>query len=474
MKNNYVKSLSCVFALMAIVTTSANASDFNDGKLLYNKTSDNTCEVAMYEQHVADGPYRGDIVIPAKVTNEGVEYSVTSIATKAFYNLPELNSVSIPESVAKIGDNCFQYSYVTTITMQGKMTEIGKLAFANTTKLKSIALPEGITKLNEGLFDCCSVLESVTLPSSLKEIGKAVFQKCDALTAISIPNNVTTIGDSAFLFCPKLESVSIPEGVTKIGGHAFWNCKGLKTINIPASVTKIGSYAFYYCYQIPSITIPNGVTVIDKYTFYTCQGIKTIKIPDNVTEINYSAFSGCTRLESIIIPDKVESIYSYAFSGCKKLTTVTLGKSVSEFDASAFNNCSQLQTITFSSTTPPTINNAKNLDLSEVFKNTTIVVPKGSLEAYKANPAFAKIIDKLSEPNPSSVNEIDCEAVKVHVQNGVIVIDNASAGSTATVTSLSGATIATIVVDETANIEVPAAGLYIVKIGNTVKKVIVK
>lgn len=43
--------------------------------------------------------YEGDIVIPASITNEGVEYSVTSIGDYAFYDCSGLTSVTIPNSV---------------------------------------------------------------------------------------------------------------------------------------------------------------------------------------------------------------------------------------------------------------------------------------------------------------------------------------------------------------------------------------
>ena len=80
----------------------------------------------------------------------------------------------------------------------------------------------------------------------------------------------------------------------------------------------------------------------------------------------------------------------------------------------------------------------------------------------------------LTVNDPSGVDEIDGDEVRVYVQNRAIVIENAAEGSIATVTSLSGATVARTTIETTARIEVPAAGLYIVKVGNKVKKVMVK
>ena len=46
-----------------------------------------------------DNKYTGDVVIPSKVTYEGVEYDVTSIGNRAFSACFNLTNVTIPESV---------------------------------------------------------------------------------------------------------------------------------------------------------------------------------------------------------------------------------------------------------------------------------------------------------------------------------------------------------------------------------------
>ena len=59
--------------------------------------------------------YRGDIVIPATVSYEGVVYNVQYIEYGAFGDCEELSSVAIPNSVTYIGGNAFDPTDLLTV-----------------------------------------------------------------------------------------------------------------------------------------------------------------------------------------------------------------------------------------------------------------------------------------------------------------------------------------------------------------------
>ena len=142
-------------------------------------------ELSGYE---GDKP-KGTLNIPATVTINGTEYSVTSIGKKAFENCDNLQSVTIPNSV-------------TTIGIQA--------------------------------FDGCFSLQSVTIPNSVTSIGYHAFSGCSSLQSVTIPNSVTTIGNSAFRNCSSLQSVTI-NGNPKIGTDAFLGTPATVTMNLTAS-----------------------------------------------------------------------------------------------------------------------------------------------------------------------------------------------------------------------------------------------
>ena len=72
----------------------------------------------------------GDIVIPEKITVDGVEYSVTSIASGAFEDCKAITTVTMP-SVTSIGSQVFyKCSNLTSVTMPS-VTSIDTQAFSS-------------------------------------------------------------------------------------------------------------------------------------------------------------------------------------------------------------------------------------------------------------------------------------------------------------------------------------------------------
>ena len=169
------------------------------------------------------------------------------------------------------------------------------------------------------------------------------------------------------------------------------------TAEMLEGVTEIRSYAFYYCDSLTSITIPDSVTLIDKYAFSDCTSLTSVTIPDSVTSIGIYAFSYCGKLTSITIPNGVTSIGVSVFSYCGNLTSVIIGNGVTRIDNSVFYFCgvaTESGTIyTILATTPPTIQ-------SDTFSNAKInkiIVPKGTLAAYKSATNWSALADKIEE-----------------------------------------------------------------------------
>ena len=247
------------------------------------------------------GPDSG-FTIPA----EFLGYPVSEIDHEAFQNRTDLTSITIPESVTKIGldafygcDNLIQVengvyyvdcwvldfdTSVTTVVLREDTFAIDYSAFEGCSNLTDITIPGSVALMDIYEFtNDCSSLENVTFGdnSRLKNINyfrfssfenlktvtfganspltdvQNMFNGCTNLTSVSFGDNsqLTCIGLNAFLFCTSLTSVSFGDNsqLTSIDGMAFDGCTSLASITIPASVTKIGFDAFYGCTALTTI-----------------------------------------------------------------------------------------------------------------------------------------------------------------------------------------------------------------------------
>ena len=347
--------------------------------------------------HLINDYYKGDVIIPSKVSYNGINYSVISVEREAFYNCNELTSITISDGITVIEDFAFADCIgLNSLSIPGSVKEIGDLAFGYCENLKSVDLANGIEKIGDNAFSYCKSLTSVIIPPSISYISNDSFLRCSGLTDISvdpgntyydsrnncnaiietnsnmlilgcknsaIPLDVVAIGPNAFDGCTGLTSITIPNSVVDLADWAFAGCSGLKAITIPDAVEHIGYYAFYGCIGLSSVTIPAGVKRIGEQAF---TNLKTItvdagntvydsrdgcnaiietatntlivgcdgsKIPAEVTKICEGAFIGHTDMTEIYIPANVKEIGYYAFGGCDNISSISVSKDNTIYDS---------------------------------------------------------------------------------------------------------------------------------------------
>ncbi|MDE5750074.1 MAG: leucine-rich repeat domain-containing protein [Duncaniella sp.] len=243
-----------------------------------------------------DGSEVVDVVIPA---------TVTEICNWAFYQFENMASVSIPNSVTKIGKYAFSGCGLTSILIPASVTEIGEWAFSGCGNTLVKAEFESIESL-------CSIkfIDALSNPLSC---AKYLYIDGKEVVDAVIPETVTEIGNLAFCYYSNLKSVSIPNSVTRIGASSFSCCDGLTSVTIPANITEIGQRAFFGCEWLTSVYYgaENPILAPDD-VFEEIPRTATLYVPE-------SAIAKCKETE----PWKgFANIVAYDFSGIDEVVAV--------------------------------------------------------------------------------------------------------------------------------------------------------
>ena len=375
------------------------------------------------------------------LTSVTIPNSVTSIGSSAFSGCSGLTSITWNAknypAFSSYSSSPF-YNIRTQITefiIGDDMTSIPAYMCYEMSNLKSMTIPNSVTSIGSSAFNGCSGLQKVIVPNiDIKKWCSITFGSSSdnplyyahhlysdentEITELVIPDGVTSIPNYVFSGCSGLTSVTIPNSVTSISSSAFEGCSGLKSItwnakNYPAfssyssspfynirtqitefimgdEMTSIPSYMCYRMSNLTSVTIGSSVTSIGSAAFSSCSGLEKVIVPNidikNWCSIKFASYTDNplyyahhlysdknTEITELVIPYDVTNISSSAFSGCSGLTSVTIPNSVTNIGEDAFSGCSGLTSVRFENSkdnTPIVLENNKvfsDCPLDEVY-----------------------------------------------------------------------------------------------------------
>ena len=231
-------------------------------------------------------------------------------------------SYTIPDGIERIEGNAFSYARgLTELTIPKSVQYIGT-NFAHCSSLKKIILEEGHTRIDhfQSFVDCDS-LTDIVLPQSLTWIYGLSFKDCESLSKIELPQNLTHIGDIYL------------ENFFDDGINIGWKCH-LSKLNIPQKIKYIGDLGGIHRLTID--TLVYDAADCDTIGNLSRALIKNLVIGDNVEIIPDSAFYGCTELTEVTIPENVKYIGNAAFAGCTSLKSLTWNSLQCELGDSVF------------------------------------------------------------------------------------------------------------------------------------------
>lgn len=293
---------------------------------------------------------------------------------------------------------------------------IGDHAFAGCPLRGSLVFPEGVKHIGNNAFVAYShkannLTGELYIPSSVEYIGNEAIGRADNNSEFStyltgelvLPHRMKFLGN-AFKNCPRLTGqIRIPDGLTELNKFAAPQMTG--DVIIPQGIKKINGLGG----NPSSIYIPEGVEEISNDAFRGLSSLKgDIKIPKTVKTIGTAAFRG-TSISHISLPEKLEIISDELLLGCKFLQdTLTIPSSVTQIRSWAFedcnmnaiilpeslqqiwgnalNRCYSLDFIQCKAEMPPTIEDGRFEGIQK--NNITLVVPEGSVDAYRNAPGW--------------------------------------------------------------------------------------
>lgn len=281
----------------------------------------------------------------SKIASVTVPEGVTELSY-TFYGFKDLIRVTLPKSLAGIGEGTFyNCTSLTNLTIPDGVTAIGDSACSGCTSLTSVTIPASVTSIGDSAFWNCG-LTSVAIPEGVTAIGSEVFSNCRSLTSFNIPESVTLIGGGAFYRCSSLTGINIPEGVTDIGDSTFYRCSSLTSINVPAKMLAIGDNTFYGCSKLTDVHISDldawcGINFGDEYAnplyyaknlYLNGQLVESLEIPGSVSVIQAGLFRSATCLKRVSIPRSLAGVAANAFEKCTNITEVFYEGSESEWE----------------------------------------------------------------------------------------------------------------------------------------------
>ena len=303
------------------------------------------------------------------------------------------SNMILPDSLEIIGDRAFIGSGITELKIPKTTKYIGYEAFKN----------------------CFELTGEIVLPESLEFLGERAYYNCEKLKRVVDNSRIKVILERTFAFCMELEEfVFANDSLERIGEAAFLADVCLQYVEFPQSLKYLETKSFYGVgYKL--LVIPEGIINIDGRAFLSMEGVKS-KSSKYIIEKGYlirtedkflMSFDETSTTKKVIpeidISGICDEVYDWIIDrGQFEGSTLTINSSIKEYKydkpimekghivipehvtEQPIFNVEIGGGFIYESAVPPKMPDTESLRMD----GKEIIVPKGSIDAYKQ--AFSK------------------------------------------------------------------------------------
>lgn len=194
-----------------------------------------------------------------------------------------------------------------TIICKQPVIEIPESCFLRT-NIQLVTLPESVSKIGDHSFQECDKLSRISIPYNVADIGEYAFYDCGTLEVVDIGSQITEIPSYAFMLCGSLKDIYLPRTITKFGKDAFYKSENIERVVLDSydypTISEVFAKAEY----------ENGYSNPLRYGALLCyksgDPIKDIRISGDVSS---NAFNGCSNNIEDVSIDKFDIIGKNSF-----------------------------------------------------------------------------------------------------------------------------------------------------------------
>lgn len=258
--------------------------------------------------------------------------------------------------IVEIGKQAFfKNNTIIKVVLPNTIKTVREAAFYQMSNLQSVVVPESVN-----LIEKYGLSSAKLVYLEAKEVNTSWVQDwCDTLhTSVQLGVDIDTIvkdGDFEYFikngkvvlsnYYGNESSITTPSSyqnndVEIIGAACFRGNTNIKSLTISEKVVTLEKYALAECENLTELNLADTIETLGEYALRGCTSLEHLTLPASLKVIDYGAFNMCSNLQEMIIPEQVTYIGGYAFAWCVKLTKIYIPSSVIEVKAGACYSCS--------------------------------------------------------------------------------------------------------------------------------------